>query len=95
MSRLALCLVIQEVGGGAVDPGWGVGGGAYPDQSLPGGGAHPWFPGHLGGRRDAGEWMSHTPGVPEKPQPPVPPDPSAPDQTLPSVPVDPAAPQPV
>lgn len=63
MARLALCLVLQEVGG-PIDPGFGniIGGphpdqglpgsGAYPDQGLPGGsGGHPWFPGHLSGPR--------------------------------------------
>jgi len=168
MSRLALCLVIQEIGGhidnalpgmgGPVDPGYGQGhpimpgfgggwgSGARPDQGLPGGGGHPSQglpgsgahpgnrpPGSWGGRPDQGlpggghasqlpsfplhpsgqppkpgvspgaglwvvayvpgkgfEWVSITPGVPEKPQP-KPPGGEI-DNTLPTVPVDPAAP---
>ena len=62
MPKLALCLVIAELGGGEYPnqdlPGWLAGGGGpdgggrppRPDQGLPGGGGHPWFPGH--GRPD-------------------------------------------
>lgn len=60
MPKLALCLVIAEIGGGSGNypdiglpmpqpPGGGGGEGNYPDQGLPGGPVHPWFPGHLGG----------------------------------------------
>lgn len=59
MPKLALCLVIAEIGGGGGNypdiglpmpqPPGGGGGGNYPDQGLPGGPAHPWLPGHLGG----------------------------------------------
>ena len=57
MAKLALCLVLQEVGGGgAIDPGFGNIGGiggvdpgydrpiyhpGHPDHGLPGGGGHP------------------------------------------------------
>jgi hypothetical protein len=44
MAKLALCLVIQEVGGGPIDPGFGniggIGGLPHPGQGLPGFG-HP------------------------------------------------------
>ena len=76
MAKLALCLVVQEIGGdGPVDPGYGVGGGA-----------HPWFPGHIGGPRPGhglpgspghpGNWVPGTPLPshpiyrPDKPVPP-------------------------
>jgi len=149
MSRLALCLVLSEIGGGPdidnslpgggygpIDPGFGVGwGGGRPDNSLPGAPGRPdnslpGRPPHVGGRPPgqgvtlpshpifrppagtkplppgvspgAGlwvvayvpgkgfNWVSVSPGVPEKPQP-TPPGGTV-DNTLPSVPVDPAAP---
>ena len=56
MAKLALCLVIQEFGGGPIDPGFGNIGGwgggdpgydrpihhpGHPDHGLPGSGGHP------------------------------------------------------
>lgn len=52
MAKLALCLVIQEVDGGPVDPGYGIGSGLHPSHGLPGGGHvsppiyHPGHPDH-------------------------------------------------
>ena len=61
MAKLALCLVLQEVGGGPIDPGFGVGGGGvdpgygkpiyhpgHPDHGL------PIAPGHPGNRPPMG-----------------------------------------
>jgi hypothetical protein len=66
MSKLALCLVLQEVGGHPVDPGFGNIGGVdpgydrpiyhpgHPDHGLPGSGGHPSNrpPGSVSGRPD-------------------------------------------
>ena len=138
MPKLALCLVLADVGGGAPDaglPGWlgGQVGQPHPGHGLPGSGARPGQLPSGGGRPPQGsqlpaypihkpgkptppgtspgaglwvvayvpgkgfQWVSVSPGVPEKPQPPpegggAPPDPTKPDNTLPSVPVDPENP---
>jgi len=156
MPKLALCLVIAELGGaggGPVDPGWGVEAPVDPGFGIPGlpgfGGGHPshpiagvrpphvgnrppgsGFPPHVGNRPPGSgelpthpiyrpgkptppgtspgagmwviayvpgkgfQWVSVTPGVPEKPTPTPPTDPAAPDNTLPGVPGEAPAPTP-
>ena len=73
MTKLALCLVLQEVGGGAIDPGFGnIGGigGVDPGYGRPGGGLHP-------GNRPPGS------GGGAHPDNSLPWSPNSPDNTLP------------
>jgi hypothetical protein len=79
MSRLALCLVLQEIG--AVDPGFGVGGGVDPGYGKPI--FHPGHPDH-GLPSAPGHPSNRPPGsYPSRPDNSLPWAPGNPDNSLP------------
>ena len=87
MSRLALCLVLQEIGG-PVDPGWGGGGIEHPGNRPPGSGAHPgggpiFHPGHPDHGLPSGPPDHVSGGRPDRPDNSLPWGPNSPDNSLP------------